>query len=389
MTTPKHVPESVPKAVAPPAADQATLDRARAISRRWGERLDGFTLPCPLCHGKLEFHGMLHDQLYEFAEGEPGVVEPQAIYPLTFVCNRCGYAAEFDAELFNPAYLATLAGAKHELVSELAGHKSRVVVPLHSSERGDTSLDLATALVGGQAGEVVVIDTGRTEAEAELLAGRLEAYRPARGDPAPVTVVRKGTRKLAAVVREQRANLLLMTVQGQTRVDESSLVGFLQQVMTQTTADVVLVYDRGLPEVGRILFATAGGPSAHAAAPFAVNLARAFEAHLHLLYVAAPDAPNPQEIGHQRIADTLSEVEVPEDLTMQRRVVTDRNPTAAIVAESSNYDLLVIGGSPEGWQTRLRLDTLSTKIARNSDATTLVMLSRTGLPRPWWRRLLG
>jgi nucleotide-binding universal stress UspA family protein len=70
-------------------------------------------------------------------------------------------------------------------------------------------------------------------------------------------------------------------------------------------------------------------------------------------------------------------------------VLTDRNPIAAIVAESSNYDLLIIGGSPEGWQTRLRLDTTSTKIARNSDATTLVMLSRASQPRPWWRRLLG
>jgi nucleotide-binding universal stress UspA family protein len=382
-------PASEVKPPAAPPPDPAALDRARAFSRRWGERLDSFTLPCPLCHGQLEFHGMLHDQLYEFAEGEPGVVEPQAIYPLTFVCNRCGYAAEFDAELFNPAYLATLAGAQPEQVHELSLRDYRVVVPLHSHERGDTALDLATAVVGGGGGDVVVIDTSPTEAEGELLANKLEAYRPARGDPAPVRVVRKGARHFGDVVVEQRANLLLMSVHGQTRADESSLVGFLRRVLSETSTDVVLVYDRGLPTVNRILFATSGGPSARAAAPFAVSVARAFEADLHLLYIAAPEVSNPQEVGHQHIAVTLSEVESTEGLALQRRVQTDRNPTAAIVAESSNYDLLIIGGSPEGWQERLRLDTTSTKIARNSDATTLVMLSRASQPRPWWRRLLG
>jgi nucleotide-binding universal stress UspA family protein len=382
-------PQSQDDVPADDPAEPAHLERARAISRRWGERLDSFTLPCPLCHGKLEFHGMLHDQLYEFAEGEPGVVEPQAIYPLTFVCNRCGYTAEFDAELFNPAYLATLAGAKPEQVHELSLHDYRVVVPLNSSERGDTSLDLATAVVGGRGGEVIVIDTSRSEAQTDLLNNRLETYRPARGDPAPVTVVRKGTRKISDLIAEQRANLLLMTVTGRTRSEETNLVGFLGRVLDKTEADVVLVYDRGLPVVGRILFATSGGPSAKAAAPFALSLARAFEADLHLLYVAGPEITNAQEVGHQRIVETLETVELPADLPVQRRVLTDRNPIAAIVAESGNYDLLVIGGSPEGWQTRRRLDTTSTKIARNSDATTLVMLSRSNQPRPWWRRLLG
>jgi nucleotide-binding universal stress UspA family protein len=204
-----------------------------------------------------------------------------------------------------------------------------------------------------------------------------------------VTVVRKGGRQISAIVDERRASLLLMTVLGQTRSEESSLVGLLRRVLTETAADVVLVYDRGLPEVSRILFATSGGPSARAVAPFAVLLARAFEADLHLLYVASPDADNPDQLGHQHIAETLSEVEVPDDLSLQRRVISDRNPTAAIVAEASNYDLLIIGGSPEGWEKRQRLDALSTKIARNTDATTLVMLSRAHRPKSWWQRLLG
>jgi nucleotide-binding universal stress UspA family protein len=180
-----------------------------------------------------------------------------------------------------------------------------------------------------------------------------------------------------------------MSVHSRTRTEETGLVELLRQVLTDTAADIVLVYDRGLQDVSRILFATSGGPSARAAAPFAFDLMRAFEADLHLLYVAPPDDANPHETAYQRIAQTLAGIELSEDLSFQRRVVTDRFPTAAIIAEAANYDLLVIGGSPEGWRTRLRLDSLSTKIARNAAATTLVTLSRSHRPPSWWSRLLG
>jgi nucleotide-binding universal stress UspA family protein len=262
-------------------------------------------------------------------------------------------------------------------------------VPLRGDERSDTLLDLGTAIVGGRAGAVIVIDLGRSEAEHTTIEARVEHYRPARSDPRPVTILRRGTRALADIVRQQRANLMLMSVHSRTRSDEAGLVSLLREVLTDTTADIVLVYDRGLPDVKRILFATSGGPSARAAAPFALDLTRAFEADLHLLYVAPPEDPNPQETAYQRIAQTLEGVEIAEDFTFQRRLLVDRNPTAAIIAEAANYDLLVIGGSPEGWRTRLRLDSLSTKIARNVAATTLVTLSRVNRPRPWWSRLLG
>src|SRR5215470_11427236 len=94
--------------------------QAEQISHRWGERLDRFELPCPMCKGELQFQGARRDRLYEFAEGEPGTVTPLNVLPISFVCNRCGYTAEFDAELFNPAYLAKLQGASPDRVAELS-----------------------------------------------------------------------------------------------------------------------------------------------------------------------------------------------------------------------------------------------------------------------------
>src|SRR6266849_6398296 len=79
--------------------------QAQLLSRQCGDRLDDFKLPCPLCRGQLVFEGARRNPLYEFAENEPGTIDFLNLLTLSFICDRCGYVAEFDAELFNPAYL--------------------------------------------------------------------------------------------------------------------------------------------------------------------------------------------------------------------------------------------------------------------------------------------
>lgn len=374
-------------------AEEESLRKARALSEKWGDRLDEFDLPCPLCRGVLVFHGMTRDRLYEFAEAEPGAVEPLDIFPLTFVCNRCGYAAEFDAELFNPAHLAALAGAGQEQVAELAVRRFRALVPLRSGENSETLLDLATAIAGERTGEVVVLDADESEAQTARLEEALERYRPAAGDPAPVAVVRKGPHPLweavPEAVRRQHADLLLLQARGRARAEETALVRTVNAVLSEALCDVALVYDRGLAGVNRILFATSGGPSARAAAPLALDAARAFDAELHMLYVASPHEAEPEEVGRQRIAETLAGLTIDEDLELQRRVVVAAETVPTLVAEAGNYDLLLLGGSPQSWRSGRRLDTQSTKVCRNAPNTAMVVLSRHSQPRPWWSRLLG
>src|SRR5262249_55095999 len=132
--------------------------QAQLISYQWGERLDQFELPCPLCSGTLQFQGVRREQLYEFAEGEPGTVTRLDVLPISFACNRCGYAAEFDAQLFNPAYLAKLQGASPDRVAELSIREFRVLVPLTGEEKSETLLDLSSAIARVRHGEVIVLN---------------------------------------------------------------------------------------------------------------------------------------------------------------------------------------------------------------------------------------
>jgi nucleotide-binding universal stress UspA family protein len=374
-------------------AEQVALRRAREISQKWANRLDEFDLPCPLCKGHLEFHGVTHERLYEFAEGEMGVVDPLDIYPVDFVCNKCGYTAEFDTDLFNPAYLAKQAGAETERVEELTIKDYRVIVPLRGDERNDTLLCLATAIAGERHGDVAVLDAAKDATHEAMLVEKLEEFKPATGDPAPVEVIRKGSGQLHEVLpdilKEHDCHMLLLNAKGWTRVEETGIVSSINEVLEDRICEIALVYDRGLHDVNRILLTTAGGPSARAAAPLARDLALAFDAELHLLYIASPNNPDGEDEGQRKITETLERIVFDERLKLQRRIISDDKPVEAVIRESASYDLLLVGGSPKSWRTRRSLDTHSAKIARNSDATALVMLSSMPTSRSWLSRLLG
>jgi nucleotide-binding universal stress UspA family protein len=376
-----------------PLDPTAAEAKARELSERWAARLDSFHLPCPLCRGQLVFQGVTPERLYEFAEGEHGVVEPLMVYPLVFICDECGYTASFDSDLFNPAYLARLSGAGAREVAALDVTNFRVLVVLRGDEHSDTLLDLATAFVGGRGGEVIVFNAARTDALAEQVEARLHHFRPAVGDPAPVRVLRRGSRPLQEalpkIVSHEQCDWVLLDARGWAHADEAAVAAAIDAVVALPDTDAAIVYDRGLPRVTRILFVTSGGPSARAAAPFALQLARAFDAALHLLYVASPDDPDAEATGHAHIADTLAGLELVESDQIQRRVVIGRNPVQIIVNEAPSYDLLISGGSPRGRRGPKRLDSLSDKIARNAPTTAINVLAKEERQRSWLSRLLG
>jgi nucleotide-binding universal stress UspA family protein len=369
--------------------------QAHLLSHHWEERLDRFELPCPLCKGALRFQGARRNPLYEFAEGEPGVVNPLNLLSISFTCEQCGYNAEFDADLFNPAYLAELQGAKPEQVAQLAVRDFRVLVPLVGKERSETLLDLASALAGVRSGEVIVLNVAPDETAAEHLRDRLHHYRPGVGDPAPVHVLRHQSDDIGdAIVNvsaQQRCQLLLVGWRGWTRNQQAVMGTVLDPVLNEAICDVGVVHDRGLPTVRRILMATSGGTSAKVASHIAYDLAKAFDAELHLLYVAAPNLPNAEAKGQAQIAKAIHEMKPDgnnSDVIIERRVVTGGDVVRTIVDESSSYDLLILGASHRNnWRGKFGHDSVAAKIVRNSNPTAIVVSARHSRIGSWLHRL--
>jgi nucleotide-binding universal stress UspA family protein len=311
--------------------------------------------------------------------------------PLNFVCNRCGYTAEFDSQLFNPAYLARLAGEKPERVANLTVRDYRLLVPLRGDERSHTLLDLATAIAKSRSGDIIVLDVAKQANMSEQLAKKLHDYQPRVGSPAPVTLTHRGADSLKTelphVVMRHRCDLLLIQARGWDSKGQAGVAPLIEEILRDDLCEVAIVQDRGLGQVNRVLLATSGGPNAQAASPLVLDVVRAFDAELHLFYIASPDDPDSQDVGQHRIAETLGEFNV-EDLKLQRRILVDADPVQALIRESARYDLLVMGGSPRDWRGKIRLDSFSAKVARNTDTTAIVLIAPGDQPPSFFSWLL-
>ena len=367
-------------------------ERARELSRKWEEILGDFSLPCPMCRGEMELEGVSPVRLYEFAEGEPGTVTSLDLLPIHFTCNRCGYAAEFDAQLFNPAYLAKLEGAQPERVNRLSVRDFRVMVPLRGDERSKTLLDLATAIAKSRNGDIVVLDASSNEILSERLQEKLQEYRPPVGSPAPATFIRRTYASLkthmAEAVARNRCSMLLIEARGWGNEGQADVGPIIEETLSGDLCEVAVVHDRGLNQVNRVLLATSGGPNAQAAASYVLDFVRAFDAELHLLYIASADDPESQSLGQTCITETLGNLNV-DGIKLQKRVIVDKDPVQALISQSANYDLLILGGSPRDWRGKIRLNSFSAKVARNSDTTTVVLIAPGDQPLSFLGRLLG
>jgi nucleotide-binding universal stress UspA family protein len=388
---PSPPPDNPPKDERAESQRDEIEQKASQISAQWEQAIEDFQIPCPLCRGRMQAQGVDHDRLYEFAEGEPGSVNPIDIFTVSFVCNRCGYTAEFDEELFNPAYLSRLEGQPPERVAQLVTREYRVLVPLRGDEPSNTLLRLASAIARTRHGDVLVLNAAPEQGLEETLEKKVKDFKPASGSPVPVTLLPQSGENLADsltdTLEQQDCDLLLIQAKGWQHLDQVGVSSLIQGVLKGSLSDIAVVHDRGLQAVDRVLLTTSGGPNAQAAAPLMLDIVRAFDAELHVLYVATPDDPKGEELGRSRIADTLSDLDLTE-IKVQRRVVSDPNPTQKIIQESADYDLLILGGSPQDWRGRLRVDSFSAKIARNTAATAIVVLAQKNRPHSWLYRLL-
>lgn len=373
------------------SAEEWYRREAALISHKWDTRLDRFQLPCPLCRGELKFQGARRNPLYEFAEGEPGVVNPLHVLTISFVCNRCGFAAEFDGDLFNPAYLAQLQGAGPDRIAELTPRDFRVLVPLTGDEKSHTLLDLASALARERQGEVIVLSVASDTTKTEQLTEKLQHYTPAVGNPAPVRVLMQRTEDVGEaivnVASRQRCELLLVGWRGWTRNQEAIMGTVLDPVLNEAICDVGIVHDRGTQKINRILLPTAGGPNARVAAHLAFDMARAFGAQLDLLYVAAPNDPDAEAKGQTQMTNTMHNVAIDPPVQVEKRVVFGADWVQTIVSESSNYDLMLIGAPARDWRGRIRPNSKVARIVRNASPTTILVSGRHSRLGSWLSRL--
>jgi nucleotide-binding universal stress UspA family protein len=296
-----------------------------------------------------------------------------------FICNRCGYTAEFDADLFNPAYLARLHGEREERIEALEVDEFRAIVAMSGDERGDTLLDVASALCASRDGEIIVMNVNQQTDVDPQLAKLVENYKPPRGAPAPVHLIHERREDIgnaiAETARREKCDVLFMGWRGWTRNERVVMGTVIDPALREALCDVILVNDHGLPQhVHRILLVTAGGPNARVAAPIGVDMAKGFEAKLHVLSVVRPDIPSPKATGEEQIAATLSDIPFADlNQYVEREVQISAQPMQTIIQEAAAYDMLIIGAAPRNWRGEINADSFVSKVVRNVGISSLIV----------------
>jgi len=364
-------------------------ERAEEVSERWGEVLEDFRLPCPMGGGTMQAQGVVHNRLYEFQTGEPGAVNPVEVLSISFVCTRCGYTTTFDAKMFKPACVAQLEGVSPEECLQMTRPSFGVLLPLRGGEDAQTFLDLATAIAAIHDGDVLAFSIASNTRGEESLARRVRNYEPRLGAHAPFLALRRGGETVKETLDETlshfESDLILVDAHAWFLDQERELANLLSDLLKSSKSDIGIVYNRGLESVGRVLLATSGGPNAQAAAPLVLDVLKAFDAQLEVLYVADPEER--EEVGLSRISDTFAGLDVT-DVEVEKQVILSEQPIQTIRNEAADSDLLILGASRADLRGTSWENSFANQVAEGVDITTVVVLSRGGGRRPWLKQLL-
>lgn len=186
-------------------------------------------------------------------------------------------------------------------------------------------------------------------------------------------------------VLENEADILLLG-SGKVTARNKILGRVLDPLIQQAPCDVGIMKIKGEGKIKRILVPTAGGPNAKLALKWAFWLARQNQGKITLFSVIQ------DEKKRKRAEGCLAETK--KELARKGKIITEKiicasNILEAILEESKDYELVIIGASKEGLWKRLRFGTIPEKLTRSSPVSVLVVRKFEGAILSWLRRFLA
>lgn len=196
-------------------------------------------------------------------------------------------------------------------------------------------------------------------------------------------VSRDVSQDIARTAGERGADLVLM---GSHRalVDRTVLGGTVHRVLTETPTDVAILLDRGFRHISRVMVPYMSGPHDRLALELASRLAKAAQCHVTVLHVVRPD----EEGGKGKRAASTTEVMSrvfgdPQTATpVEFRVIQDPDPIAAVVAESGQFDLMIVGVGEEWGLESHRFGLRPERLAAEARCSMLLVRKADGVVSP-------
>jgi amino acid transporter/nucleotide-binding universal stress UspA family protein len=281
---------------------------------------------------------------------------------------------------------------------EIVEKDYKIVVPLSRQNEVDPLMTLATALAKAHDGEVWAMAAVEVPEQLPLSAGRrfVESRRSvlAAADAfqeetkVPIHTLARLTHSADVAIldtlNERKPELTIMGWGGHKRAQGTSLGRILDPVVRIAPGNVAVVRWRTAEQKYRkILLPTAGGPHARYAAGVAADLARAFKASLTVCYAVGRGATNEErEKAMGWIDKTLEDVSL-KGIKLDKKVLESTSVQKAIIDESENHDLVIIGSSNVKPWKKLVFGDIPRKVHLRAPATVMMVRKYEGPARSW------
>ncbi|MFP4081410.1 MAG: amino acid permease [Candidatus Aminicenantes bacterium] len=278
-----------------------------------------------------------------------------------------------------------------------------ILVPLANPETEKSLLTVSTALARQRQARLQLIHVIDVPRQTPLEAGRLEYERLRKEKETLLDTasrhaaeqgVRARTRAIVAhsvpsavlsVADTAQSDLIVMGWRGEVRaprIQRTNVAG----VLKVAKGNVLVLKDRGLERVRRILVPIGGGPHARLGLQIAHELAEDWKASITALNVQVGKGPSPESSEFDResirifqgaaldfVRDAIAEL----GINAEVQVTMDTDVAEAIVRAAEGHDLVVMGASNEWTFRRWLFGSLPDKIANQASVSVLMVRSKT------------
>ena len=270
------------------------------------------------------------------------------------------------------------------------GDGYQVVVPIANPRNAAQLMRTATTLAAENDGEVLVMSVVTVPEQTPLSRGRERtdekrdvlnyAMSIAEAEGVPVSgTIRIGHNPASAILNtviQHDSDAVLVGWKGRRTQRRDVVLGTnVDRVVREADCDVYVEKFGMRPdeEVDSIFLPTSGGPHAALAVGTAAAIARRTGATMHAAYVLSPDASaETREQGESLLATAAESVD---DVTVETTLLENDDVVTALVDESANHDLTVIGATREGMFQKFVFGTIPETVAERV-GTTVIMTKR-------------
>ncbi|MBN1965785.1 MAG: universal stress protein, partial [Anaerolineae bacterium] len=261
-----------------------------------------------------------------------------------------------------------------------------VLVPVASIEQAARLGTLASALAEAQHGEIFAVHVVGVPQALSLADGR---HFLDRGKPILRRVIRSGEERdvpvntmirlgrnvgtaIMETARERKSNLILLGWPGYTHTERAAFGSVIDLVSRNPPCDLAVVRFREREQPRRILIPTAGGPHTPLCLELAIAQAKTFKEEtgedsvITLLSIITP------ETSQQQVAKVHARYREHFRWPFESLFVENGTVLDAILKESANHNLVLIGATQEGWFEQRMFGSLAEQLAREAHKTVIM-----------------